>query len=208
MNNNSSIETNDDEESNLFEYMGEIITVMGRGFYWNNMLWPQIGLLKGIIDSQINKKTFKTMKSKFHQETDTRKARSILQEHLKAERLVYSFGGQITCIGEFNGNKIISAMEEYAEIKAKQKAIAFIFYLKRFRDEERRRWGKAYEKAGGILSWVGKPDEEVYDNFINLVPIKSESMPGVIYTYDTGSEKNNVDEIVAARFSNSSTQDK
>jgi len=36
----------------MVEYRGEIITIMGRGFHWNGMLWPQWEMLTTVIDNR------------------------------------------------------------------------------------------------------------------------------------------------------------
>jgi len=84
----------------------------------------------------------------------------------------------------------VSIMKKYA----KQQAIAFLPYLNRFQKEERAGVQKEYDRIG-MFSWIGRSVEQIYDDFTNLIPIKSVSMPGIEYYYHTGVETNNLEEF-------------
>lgn len=40
----------------MIEYRGEIITELGKGWYWNSIAWPQLEFLKAVIDNKIEMK--------------------------------------------------------------------------------------------------------------------------------------------------------
>lgn len=54
------------------------------------------------------------------------------------------------------------AMEEYA----KQQSLLFTTFRENYQREERRRVKKEEERLGGMISWIGMPDDKIYDLFI------------------------------------------
>lgn len=54
------------------------------------------------------------------------------------------------------------AMEEYA----KQQSLLFTTFRENYQREERRRVKKEEERLGGIISWIGTPDDKIYDLFL------------------------------------------
>lgn len=54
------------------------------------------------------------------------------------------------------------AMDEYA----KQQAIAFVVFRQDFQREESRKVREEQKRLGGMFTWVGRSDEEIYDQFI------------------------------------------
>jgi len=57
---------------------------------------------------------------------------------------------------------ILSVMEQYA----KQQALLFTTFRERYQKEEKERIKKEQERVGGIFSWIGTPDNIIYDKFI------------------------------------------
>ncbi len=70
----------------------------------------------------------------------------------------------------------------------KEMAIKFVDYNDRYRLEFNRRFKKECDRVGGIFTTMYTSTGEVYDNFINRVPIKSEMVPDgfpdAFYTVD------------------------
>lgn len=90
-------------------------------------------------------------------------------------------------------NVVLQAMDEYA----KQQVLLFHKYHSRYKMEDYVRTQRWYKEAGGIVTHRGYDIKDVYNDFLNLTPIKSESMEGIIYYFNTGEETNNIDQIKA-----------
>lgn len=54
------------------------------------------------------------------------------------------------------------AMDEYA----KQQALSFGVFRDKFKREESRRVKEKEKRLGGMITWIGASDEEIYNQFI------------------------------------------
>lgn len=90
---------------------------------------------------------------------------------------------------------VFKAMDAWA----KQQALLFQKYLSRYKQEEHVRTQRMYEKAGGIVSHRSASIEDIYNDFIELRPIPSESMDGIIYYFNTGVETSNFDQYISEK---------
>lgn len=74
------------------------------------------------------------------------------------------------------------------DIYSQQQALLFVEYRDRFKTEESRRVKKEADKLGGMFSWRGASDKNIYDLFISKTPIKSEMNQGYNYQYNDKDE--------------------
>jgi len=70
----------------------------------------------------------------------------------------------------------------------KEMAIKFVAYVDRFRVEDNRWFKKECDRLGGMFTYYNGSTEQIYNDFINRVPIKSQmtpdGFPDVFYTVD------------------------
>ncbi len=70
--------------------------------------------------------------------------------------------GDFISLSEHNKSLIKGILSEYA----KQQAIAFAQYRDEYKREERRKVKEEEKRLGGMITWIERPDEEIYLQFI------------------------------------------
>jgi hypothetical protein len=87
----------------------------------------------------------------------------IIEKHQTVERkgsdLIAGKGYDMVYLTPYAAAK---AMDEYA----KQQAIAFASFRDSFKREESRQVREEQKRVGGMFSWIGRSDEEIYNQFI------------------------------------------
>lgn len=92
---------------------------------------------------------------------DTRKNKQMTKEEILRKKLELAGIDLITSVPQFKTG-IYNAMDEYA----KQQVFEFLKFKEKFQRKERADFHKECVRLGGLFSYVGASNENIYNQFI------------------------------------------